>query len=100
MLEFKKKTVTSTFMDPREGFARKSIDTEIRFDPLTGESGRLAHFGAIKTQKVDFSSEPGCRKYCPSVRKILKQQHPGFPETCRRFSAERRSKGYTEHLSL
>ena len=32
MLEFKKKTVTSTFMDP-EGFARKSIDTEIRFDP-------------------------------------------------------------------
>ena len=81
MLEFKKKTVTSTFMDPREGFARKSIDTEIRFDPLTGESGRLAHFGAIKTQKVDFSSwnTPDARKYCPFCPENIETVTPRFP---------------------
>ena len=81
MLEFKKKTVTSTFMDPREGFARKSIDTEIRFDPLTGESGRLAHFGAIKTKKVDFSSwnTPDARKYCPFCPENIETATPRFP---------------------
>jgi galactose-1-phosphate uridylyltransferase len=81
MLEFNKRIVTSTFMDPREGFARKSINTEIRFDPLTGESGRLAHFGAIKTKKVDFSSwdTSDARKYCPFCPVNIETATPRFP---------------------
>ena len=67
MINFNKKTVASTIMDPRKGFDRNSINTEIRIDPLTGESGRLAHFGMIKIQKDDFSSwnTPDTRKNCP-----------------------------------
>ena len=47
MIEFKTKVLTTTIMDPRDNFNRKEIETEIRFDPLTGESSRLAHFGMI-----------------------------------------------------
>ena len=100
MLEFKKRPLP-TFMDPREGFARKSITRKFALIP-TGESGRLAHLVLLKHKRLISPPEyPAARKYCPSVRKILKQQHPGFPgNLAGRFSAERRSKGYTEHLSL
>lgn len=81
MINFNKKTVASTIMDPRKGFDRNSINTEIRIDPLTGESGRLAHFGMIKIQKDDFSSwnTPDTRKNCPFCPANIETLTPRFP---------------------
>lgn len=81
MIEFKTKVLTTTIMDPREGFARKEIDTEIRYDPLTGESSRLAHFGIIKPTKEDLSflDTPENRKRCPFCPPNIEQRTPRFP---------------------
>jgi len=81
VIDFKSKTVTTVIMDPREDFAQKVIETEIRFDPLTGESGRLAHFGMIKPQKEDFSSwdTPETRSRCPFCPPNIEKVTPRFP---------------------
>jgi UDPglucose--hexose-1-phosphate uridylyltransferase len=81
MIEFKSKVVTTTILDPREDFSRKAIETEIRFDPLTGESGRLAHFGMFKPQKEDFSAwdTPETRSRCPFCSPNIAKVTPRFP---------------------
>lgn len=81
MINFKTEVLTTTILDPREGFARKEIDTEIRYDPLTGESRRLAHFGMIKPQKEDFSSwdTPENRSRCPFCPPNIEKITPRFP---------------------
>ncbi|NLX90714.1 MAG: hypothetical protein GXZ07_03900 [Firmicutes bacterium] len=81
MIEFKTEVVTTTILDPREGFARKEIDSEIRYDPLTGESRRLAHFGMIKPRKEDFSSwdTPENRSRCPFCPPNIERMTPRFP---------------------
>lgn len=81
MVEFNSRVVTTTIMDPREDFSRKSIETEIRLDPLTGESGRLAHFGMFKLQKEDFSGwdTPEIRSRCPFCYPNMDKITPRFP---------------------
>jgi UDPglucose--hexose-1-phosphate uridylyltransferase len=81
VIEFRSKVVTNTIMDPREDFSRKEIETEIRYDPLTGESSRLAHFGMINLQKDDFSSwdSPENRSRCPFCPPNIERVTPRFP---------------------
>ncbi|MGI6307105.1 MAG: hypothetical protein ACOX1X_00565 [Dethiobacteria bacterium] len=81
MLEFNKKVVLTNLLDPREGFRPKTIETEIRYDPLTGETGRLAHFGVIKTQKEDFLAwdTPENRSRCPFCPENLEKTTPKYP---------------------
>lgn len=81
MIEFKTRVLTTTIMDPREDFARKDIETEIRYDPLTGESSRLAHFGMIQPQKEDFSSwdSPENHSRCPFCPPNIEKITPRFP---------------------
>lgn len=81
MIEFKTRVLTTTIMDPRDNFNRKEIETEIRFDPLTGESSRLAHFGMIKPQKEDFSSwdTPENHSRCPFCPPNIEKITPRFP---------------------
>ena len=80
MIEFKSRTVTATLMDPRENFARKEIKIEYRFDPLTGESSRLAHFGMFKPQKEDLSSWDTLesRSRCPFCPPNIEKVTPRF----------------------
>ncbi len=81
MIKFTSKTIATIMMDPRENFSRKKIETEIRYDPLTGESGRLAHFGMIKPRKDDFSSwdTPENRSRCPFCFPNIEKVTPLFP---------------------
>jgi len=81
MIDFRTKVLSTTIMDPREGFARKKIDTEVRYDPLTGESSRLAHFGMIKPTKEDFSflDTPENRSRCPFCPPNIEKITPRFP---------------------
>lgn len=81
MIDFITKTLSTTILDPRQGFSPKTIETEVRYDPLTGESGRLAHFGMIKPQKEDFSSwdTPENRSRCPFCSPNIDTVTPRFP---------------------
>lgn len=81
MIEFRSKVVSTTIMDPRQDFSRKAIETEIRYDPLTGESGRLAHFGMIKAQKEDFTAwdTPANRSSCPFCPDNIQRITPCYP---------------------
>ncbi len=81
MIKFSHKKVATTILDPRENFSRKEIKTEIRYDPLTGASCRLAHFGMITLQKVDFSSwdTPENRSRCPFCPPNIEKITPCFP---------------------
>lgn len=40
-IEFRSERHQSTFFDPRDEFARRTSDVEVRFDPLTGRTARL-----------------------------------------------------------
>jgi UDPglucose--hexose-1-phosphate uridylyltransferase len=57
------------YLDPRAGFTETEIACEIRRDPLTGRSGRVAHVLGFQLAPVDFDliierSRPGC-PFCP-----------------------------------
>lgn len=69
-------------LDPREDFALKTVDTDIREDPLTGDSGRLAHFGMIKAKRDDLSGldTPEARKFCPFCPENIEAMTPRFSE--------------------
>ncbi|MGB4125885.1 MAG: hypothetical protein WBK58_06195 [Dethiobacteria bacterium] len=81
MLQFNKKMVYTNLLDPRENFSLKTIETEIRSDPLTGETGRLAHFGMITPQKEDYSAWDTPENYslCPFCPDNIEKVTPKFP---------------------
>ncbi len=81
MLEFSSRKVYSKLLDPRENFALKTVETDNRRDPLTGDSGRLAHFGMIKAQRDDLSGldTPEARKSCPFCPDNIGKMTPRFP---------------------
>jgi galactose-1-phosphate uridylyltransferase len=69
------------YLDPRAGFTETEIACEIRRDPLTGRSGRVAHVLGFRLAPVDFDpiieiSRPGC-PFCPDR---IFEVTPRFPE--------------------
>jgi len=61
--------------------ARRSIPSEIRFDPLTGRSARICHFMKLKWEKPDFGKlVSGTEKYCPFCPDKVMEVTPCFPE--------------------
>ena len=69
------------YLDPRAGFTQTEIACEIRRDPLTGRSGRVAHVLGFRLAPVDFApiieiSKSGC-PFCPER---IFQVTPRFPE--------------------
>lgn len=80
MIEFNSRKIPGVILDPREGFSRKTIDAELRYDPLTGDSSRLAHFGMIKPQTEDLSDQdtPEARQRCPFCPPNIDNMTPRF----------------------
>jgi galactose-1-phosphate uridylyltransferase len=68
------------YLDPRQGFAEVQVRCEVRRDPLTGRSGRVAHVAGFQLHPVDLTqmieaSRPTC-PFCPeSVLRVT----PEFP---------------------
>ena len=81
MVEFASKKMNSVLLDPREGFKETTVKPEFRFDPLTGETRRLGHFGMIKPQKPDLESldGPEIRKRCPFCPDNIDKMTPRYP---------------------
>ncbi|HOB86668.1 MAG TPA: hypothetical protein PKO38_03135 [Bacillota bacterium] len=81
MLEFAKRKGYAKILDPRIDFALNSIEVEYRRDPLTGESGRIAHMGIVAAQKIDYSvwDKPEHHEMCPFCPGNIERSTPRFP---------------------
>jgi len=80
-IEFFRREIVSRLGDPRRADEQVSITLEIRRDPLTGRSARLAHFGAISAQQLDFDlyRRPEVIGHCPFCGPERERQTPSFP---------------------
>jgi UDPglucose--hexose-1-phosphate uridylyltransferase len=72
----------STFLDPRKNFQPHTERFQVRFDPLTGRSGHLSHFGALKAQPLDLEKygTPEVKGFCPFCGEARYKATPRFSE--------------------
>lgn len=68
-LRFERYAKITRYLDPRQDGREAQIVCEVRRDPLTGRSGRVAHVLGFELRQVDFSqmiadSRAGC-PFCP-----------------------------------
>src|SRR5258708_27932786 len=80
-LRFERREKVARYLDPRAAFAEAAVACEIRRDPLTGRSGRVAHVLGVQAQPVAFdplieASHLGC-PFCPERVFAVT---PRFPE--------------------
>ncbi|MDD3653423.1 MAG: hypothetical protein PHO01_04455 [Desulfotomaculaceae bacterium] len=80
-ITFKKIEMENTFLDPRRGFQPNVVNSQVRFDPLTGRTGHFSHFGAIKPQQLNLEkySDPQVTGFCPFCGARREAQTPKFP---------------------
>jgi len=79
-IHFERQQKFARYLDPRTGYQEKTIACEIRRDPLTGRSGRVAHGLGFRIQPLDVAplvaaSKPSC-PFCPDR---LFKVTPKFP---------------------
>jgi len=79
-IRFERHQKTARYLDPRNGYQEKTIACEIRRDPLTGRSGRVAHGLGFRIHPLDVApliaaSKPSC-PFCPDR---LFKVTPKFP---------------------
>jgi len=81
LITFDRREVVSRFGDPRQGGKPASMKLEIRRDPLTGRSARLAHFGAITAKPLDFDYYRRAEVigHCPFCGPGRERTTPSFP---------------------
>jgi len=81
MIEFRTETKRARLHDPRRDFALAEIESEVRQDPLTGDTARICHFAmrappAPDLAEIDALSRPGC-PFCPER---IESVTPRFPD--------------------
>ena len=81
MIEFRTETKRAQLHDPRKDFALAEIESEVRHDPLTGDTARICHFAmrappAPDLTEIDALSRPGC----PFCRERIEAVTPRFPD--------------------
>lgn len=73
----KKETVMH---NPRQDMAETRIASEIRFDPLTGNSTRICHFAKLQWEKPDLEAlVGGTENWCPFCADKVLKVTPAFP---------------------
>jgi len=80
-IRFDRQEKTARFLDPRANFQETHVACEMRRDPLTGRSGRVAHGLGFQIQPLDVEplvavSQPAC-PFCPER---IFSVTPKFPE--------------------
>jgi UDPglucose--hexose-1-phosphate uridylyltransferase len=80
-IEFKKISSSARILNPFKGHREDELPFEIRFDPLTGETGRVFHlpFKAEKPQ-VEETVERSRKIFCPFCPEAIETSTPAFPE--------------------
>ena len=66
---FRREPRVARLHDPRKQFSLSSVESEIRYDPLTGESSRICHFALPAAAPSDISGIAEARRagcpFCP-----------------------------------
>lgn len=79
-MEFKSLTKVTRFLDPREGFAERQVESEVRFHPLTGKTSRVAHFSVRGKARTDLGDlVEATRANCPFCPEVIDRVTPRFP---------------------
>lgn len=78
---FKRKSSSSMILNPFKGQAPDELPFEIRFDPLTGETGRI-FFLPFRAEKpnIEETLRRSQEMFCPFCSKALEKSTPVFPE--------------------
>ena len=79
-IRFERREKIARYLDPRTNFQETTIACEMRWDPLTGRSGRVAHGLGFHIYPLDVApliaaSQPSC-PFCPDR---LFEVTPKFP---------------------
>ena len=78
---FRKEIKQGRQYDPRQHFELTTIESEIRYDPLIGDSGRLCHFALKATVPPDLDQLVAATAVnCPFCPERVSQVTPRFPE--------------------
>jgi len=79
-LEFRAVRKRARIHDPRREFALTEIESEVRYDPLTGDSARICHFAYPKRALPDLSAlAEGTRNGCPFCPDAVERVTPRYP---------------------
>lgn len=79
-IDFRSEKKQTALLDPRRDFARVEIESEIRFDPLTGDSARICHFTGMTPQAPDMAELAGTTRIgCPFCAEQVNRVTPRFP---------------------
>jgi UDPglucose--hexose-1-phosphate uridylyltransferase len=80
-VEFRREPRLARLHDPRRGFALTEVGSEIRYDPLTGESARICHFSLPSAPPPDIAAVAAARRpTCPFCPEKVGVVTPRFPE--------------------
>lgn len=78
---FRSEKKLTALLDPRHDFALAEIESEIRFDPLTGDTARLCHFTGMVPQWPDMVAlAASTHAGCPFCSERVNRVTPRFPE--------------------
>ena len=81
LLEFRRERKLALLHDPRKNFELAEIESEIRYDPLTGNSARICHFSLPKLPPPDFAELLAVsRAACPFCPDKVEAITPRFPD--------------------
>lgn len=79
-LRFERYPKVVRYLDPRQDGREATIACEVRRDPLTGRSGRVAHVLGFELRPVDFTQMiADTRATCPFCPERILQVTPRFP---------------------
>ncbi len=80
-IAFRREPRRTRLHDPRRGFALTEVESEIRWDPLTGESSRICHFSLPRPPPPDIAAVDEARRAgCPFCPERVGTVTPRFPE--------------------
>jgi len=80
-VEFQSDKKRARLHDPRKGFAEVEVESEVRRDPLTGNSARICHFTLAATRAPDLTEMVRVTgAQCPFCPERIEAVTPRFPE--------------------
>ncbi len=81
MIRFEAVKKETVMLNPLKDNKKRSIESEIRVDPLTKRTSRICHFMELKWEKPDFDKiVRGTEKFCPFCSEKVMKITPLFPD--------------------
>ncbi|OGA21314.1 MAG: hypothetical protein A3H34_01770 [Betaproteobacteria bacterium RIFCSPLOWO2_02_FULL_67_19] len=80
-IEFRVTKKVARLHDPRKAFELVEIESEVRTDPLTGETARICHFAFPARERPELDAlVAGTQPSCPFCPQRIETVTPRFPE--------------------